>query len=214
MGRFDPRARDYDDQDRNTGNSCSKRKRLSKEGEKEQGETENPQSNREKTSKKSRWGPRMEGNFQVQGQKIARGSITQSESSSSAPSEDSSDENVHEPTDQSHSVSNVIAPEQNESSFVKRGKIQLNSEEGVDDFDLEDPKTENLPLFEAEHQTAMEVSRLPIRKAAKLWDLAPFLVKNLEEDEYENFFPIQALVIPDVIASERHAHIRNRVREW
>ena len=51
---------------------------------------------------------------------------------------------------------------------------------------------------------------MPIREVAKLWKLAPFLVDNLEKDEYNTFFPIQALVIPDVIASERHAHIRNR----
>jgi ATP-dependent RNA helicase DDX51/DBP6 len=59
-----------------------------------------------------------------------------------------------------------------------------------------------------EIQAALRISKLPIQQAATGWRIAPFLVKNLERDGYDSFFPIQALVIPDVIASERHAHIR------
>jgi superfamily II DNA/RNA helicase len=81
------------------------------------------------------------------------------------------------------------------------------TDEGMDDFD----ETEEINVQKnPEVENALRLSKRPIREVAKLWNLAPFLVKNLEEDEYDTFFPIQALVIPDVIASERHAHIRNR----
>jgi ATP-dependent RNA helicase DDX51/DBP6 len=59
-----------------------------------------------------------------------------------------------------------------------------------------------------ELQAALRLSKLPIQQAATGWRIAPFLVQNLERDGFDSFFPIQALVIPDVIASERHAHIR------
>ena len=58
----------------------------------------------------------------------------------------------------------------------------------------------------------LHMSSLPIREAAERWKLAPFLVDNLERDGYKSFFPIQSLVIPDVIASEHHARIL-RVRD-
>ena len=62
-----------------------------------------------------------------------------------------------------------------------------------------------------EIQAALRSSQLPIRQAAKLWNIAPFLIANLEKQGHKTFFPIQALVIPDVITSERHCHhIRNR----
>lgn len=60
--------------------------------------------------------------------------------------------------------------------------------------------------------TALYMSSLPIRQAAEMWGLAPFLVDNLEKDGYESFFPIQSLVIPDVIASDHHSRIL-RVRD-
>jgi len=43
-----------------------------------------------------------------------------------------------------------------------------------------------------------------------LWKLAPFLVDNLKKNSLHSFFPIQAMVIPDIIESERHMHIRSR----
>jgi ATP-dependent RNA helicase DDX51/DBP6 len=61
-----------------------------------------------------------------------------------------------------------------------------------------------------EIKSALRMSSLPIEEAAKIWRLAPFLVDNLKRDGCQQFFPIQALSIPDVIASERHAHIRAR----
>ncbi|EEC46778.1 predicted protein, partial [Phaeodactylum tricornutum CCAP 1055/1] len=50
----------------------------------------------------------------------------------------------------------------------------------------------------------------PIDQAATAWKIAPFLTNNLKRDGFANFFPIQALAIPDVIASERHAYIQAR----
>lgn len=67
-----------------------------------------------------------------------------------------------------------------------------------------------LPLWKnisnSEIQTALALSEMPIEHVAKGWKLVPFLLNNLRRDEYQHFFPIQALAIPDVIASERHAH--------
>jgi len=59
-----------------------------------------------------------------------------------------------------------------------------------------------------EIRNALHVTTLPIREAAESWKLAPFLVENLEREGFGHFFPIQALVIPDIIASERHFYIR------
>jgi len=61
-----------------------------------------------------------------------------------------------------------------------------------------------------EIECALRMSNLPIHVAASAWNLAPFLVTNLKNDGYDHFFPIQSLVIPDVIATERSAHIRAR----
>jgi ATP-dependent RNA helicase DDX51/DBP6 len=55
-----------------------------------------------------------------------------------------------------------------------------------------------------EIQRALYMTTLPIQEAAKRWGLADFLLQNLQRDGYQNFFPIQALVIPDVIVAERH----------
>lgn len=59
-------------------------------------------------------------------------------------------------------------------------------------------------------QAAQRIAQLPIDEAAKGWNMAPFLVENLRRHNFEHFFPIQALAIPDVLASERHAHLRAR----
>jgi len=117
----------------------------------------------------------------------------------------------------------VIAPEQMfPAAGVKRRRTGM-TDEGLDDFDVEDRQavgsktdegavnlTDQQRLHNAEISTALQLSRLPIRDAAKVWNLPSFLVSNLERDGYENFFPIQSLVIPDVIASERHSQIRVR----
>jgi len=154
------------------------------------------------------------------------------ESSSSAPSSDdesseapstsdessldSDDETIKHVVNPSEEVEEpsmkVIAPEQKYTGLeTKRHKIKMTSE-GIDDFDQDDSQDniESSGRKNNEIETALKISRISIREAANLWKLAPFLINNLEEDEYDNFFPIQALVIPDVIASERHAHIRNR----
>jgi len=128
-------------------------------------------------------------------------------SSSSAPSSD--DESVEGGGDAEEPVLKVIAPEQKYSGIGTKRKRKNKSDEGMDDFD-ETQEEVSSQEQSAEVKTALKLSKLSIRDAAKMWNLAPFLIKNLEEDEYESFFPIQALVIPDVIASERHAHIRNR----
>ena len=119
----------------------------------------------------------------------------------------------------------VIAPKQ-APPYIKKKNLGL-PDEAFDDFDIDvelldsnvnaldvsaDAKSEvrddsQLP---EEVRTALHMSSLPIEEAAAVWDLAPFLIDNLKRDGYENFFPIQSLVIPDVITSERHAHIRAR----
>jgi len=73
------------------------------------------------------------------------------------------------------------------------------------------PSTTTIPTAAAvpdEIRKALYMSSLPIRQAAKQWNLAPFIVDNLEKEGFDHFFPIQALVIPDIIASERHSYIR------
>ena len=55
-----------------------------------------------------------------------------------------------------------------------------------------------------EIERALEMTRLPILEAARRWGMADFLVRNLRANGHEHFFPIQALVIPDVIVAERN----------
>jgi hypothetical protein len=59
-----------------------------------------------------------------------------------------------------------------------------------------------------EIKAALKIASLPLEQAALVWKLAPFLVENLKRDGFQHFFPIQALSIPDVIASERHYHVQ------
>ena len=149
--------------------------------------------------------------------------------SSSMPyssSDDDDDESSFDeaPSQPSSSALKVIAPEQSfPAAGSKRRRAGL-TDEGLDDFDMEESgqagatadgekiatMTDQQRLHNAEISTALKLSQLPIREAAKIWKLPPFLVSNLERDGYENFFPIQSLVIPDVIASERHSQIRVR----
>jgi len=55
-----------------------------------------------------------------------------------------------------------------------------------------------------EIERALKMTRLPIVEAARRWGMADFLVRNLRSNGHEHFFPVQALVIPDVIVAERH----------
>ena len=55
-----------------------------------------------------------------------------------------------------------------------------------------------------EIERALEMARLPIVEAARRWGMADFLVRNLQSNGYEHFFPIQAMTIPDTIIAERH----------
>lgn len=101
----------------------------------------------------------------------------------------------------------VIAPEQKYGNEWKKERRDT-TKEGIDDFD----ENTAVPSSNQDRfvQNAIRMTKLPIREAALLWKLQPFLIQNLELDGYQHFFPIQALVIPDVIATERHMHIRNR----
>lgn len=146
---------------------------------------------------------------------------SESDSSSSVPT--SSDESKYL---QNQSTLRVIAPKAPE--ITKNRNIGM-ADEGFDDFDVDtelldtninvteevdndalDNSERNEVELPQEIKTALHMSSLPIEEAAKAWDLAPFLIENLKRDGYKQFFPIQSLVIPDVIASERHSHIRAR----
>lgn len=131
-------------------------------------------------------------------------------SSSSVPSS-SSDDGSDNSDDDNTPAFKVIAPEQKIKSIdITRKKLDTTNE-GIDDFDHDDNNSKQQSTNQSnEIQKALRMSKLGIKEAAKIWKLAPFLVDNLEKDDYKSFFPIQALVIPDVISSERHAHIRNR----
>jgi len=149
-----------------------------------------------------------------------------SESSSSVPSSDKSDDEGELGLNQKLSTSaynttlKVIAPEQKgcDAGIVHRKRSNL-IDELIDDMGGDDDDTlnpsglnfyNNATQKSKEIEIALKVSKLPIQDAAKIWNLAPFLIQNLEQNGFRSFFPIQALVIPDVIASERHLHIRNR----
>ena len=148
--------------------------------------------------------------------------------SSSVPTS-SDDENTHAST-----TLKVIAPFQPPSDVSrKRDKMRIGTEEtdeAIDDFDADFDIIENSAAQpstdggeggsttpssssqrrDAAANRALRLSQLPISEVAseKYWNLPPFLIQNLREDSYEKFFPIQCMVIPDVIESERNAHIR------
>jgi len=127
-------------------------------------------------------------------------------------------------------IPKVIAPEQKFDSKTLRSQTNRYhlDDEGIDDFDdIEDVKASiesnkdqltassstnptNLSLLSSELTNARDASCMTLQQASDMWNLAPFLVKNLELNGVKNYFPIQAMVVPDVIASERHAHIRSR----
>jgi ATP-dependent RNA helicase DDX51/DBP6 len=84
---------------------------------------------------------------------------------------------------------------------------ELISDEPVNDHDLSPELSE---ISHHDLQMSFKISQLSIEQAANGWQLAPFLVENLRRDGFKHFFPIQALAIPDVIASERHLHVRSQ----
>jgi ATP-dependent RNA helicase DDX51/DBP6 len=124
----------------------------------------------------------------------------------------------------------VIAPETDGALSSKKNLSAKITAEAFDDLDLTDDawhassssKKKNSPLEEIkdgdeydesqpaasdptdEIERALDMTRLPIVEAAKRWGMADFLVRNLRSNGHEHFFPIQALVIPDVIVAERH----------
>jgi ATP-dependent RNA helicase DDX51/DBP6 len=112
----------------------------------------------------------------------------------------------------------LIAPETSGSSSTDKKLNTKLAEEAFDDLDITEELIQDNVKEDGEEpvdptdeiQTALYMSKQPIHEAAAGWGLAPFLVENLKQDGYNNFFPIQSLVIPDVIAAERHAHIRAR----
>ncbi len=191
MGRFDPRAEAELQQ--NVQESNKSKKSIHKKSSQEKGDFS--VEGLESHGKVEQPGAESDGN--------CSSSVPSSdESSSSAPSsEDEVDDEDQEP------AMKVIAPEQEYVGIGTKRKRNNLTDEGMDDFD---ETQENTKVHSPELENALRLSKLPIKDVAKLWNLAPFLVRNLEEDDYNSFFPIQALVIPDVIASERHAHIRNR----
>eukprot|EP00978_Attheya_sp_CCMP212_P017740 scaffold47753_cov58-Attheya_sp.AAC.8 len=211
VGRFDPRAEGEDFQAKKTKKKKKNSERLqNNNGPKKQ--RQKPPSGDRKPRKRQRDAPIIE--------PVHEGGYN-SDSSSSVPSSSES-ESDDEPSKNTPSLK-VIAPEQKLTAGTKPN-ANLPSE-AVDDFDFEDEDDLGLNAKggkefgrkdttgskpSAEISMALHMSTLPIDKAASLWKLAPFLVENLKRDGYEHFFPIQSLVIPDVIASERHAHLRAR----
>ena len=118
----------------------------------------------------------------------------------------------------------VIAPEAPSTATSKQKKLNTKlNEEAFDDLgvdldavieeDVQDEEEVNPSILPPptvdfdptdEVQRALHMSRLPIEEAARRWGLAPFLVSNLVEEGHAHFFPIQALVIPDVILAEEY----------
>ena len=165
---------------------------------------------------------------------VSIASNTSNSDSSSVPSS-SSDEEDDNPLDLQQSTLRVIAPSQPISEDVRNRdkKTQVQEDEAIDDFDddydiIEEgssstnqqqntDSTTKSPLiiskatkYDSAANRAIHLSKLPISQVASssYWNLPQFLVNNLKADSYTNFFPIQCMVIPDVIESERNAHIR------
>ena len=134
-----------------------------------------------------------------------------SASSSSVPSSSGSDESDTSSEEDEDSVSDmprvaIIAPEQPQIGVaLKKRRRDYLSDEAIDDLGVDDV-TRDVKI-NSNIRNALKYSSMNIDEAARCWKLPEFLIKNLKEDNYQNFFPIQCLVIPDVIASERHSHL-------
>jgi len=137
-------------------------------------------------------------------------SNTSESDSSSAPSS-SDDDDDEQPT-----TLRVIAPSQTVSNAAQMRDKKI--DEAMDDFDTTayESNLDNTKSGSTTHRdnasirNALRLSQLPIDIVAssKHWNLPPFLIHNLTADSYKTFFPIQCMVIPDVIESERNAHLR------
>ncbi|KAL7514798.1 hypothetical protein ACHAXN_012119 [Cyclotella atomus] len=142
--------------------------------------------------------------------------ITQESSESNSSSVASSEED--KPNEPQITLK-VIAPSQPAAKDSKRRQKshQGFEDEAIDDFDADfdiietEAKTDtpNTPT-DVTAARALRLSKLPIEEVAsdRHFNLPPFLLKNLRADSYTNFFPIQCMVIPDVIESEQNAHLR------
>lgn len=141
--------------------------------------------------------------------------------SSSVPSSESDSSSVvegeehHEPP----TTLKVIAPFQPPTKDPKRSQKNKGFEdEAIDDFDadfdiIENETKTNTAAFVPIDTTAaraLRLSKLSIDEVAseKHFNLPSFLLRNLQADSYTNFFPIQCMVIPDVIESEQNSHLR------
>ena len=133
------------------------------------------------------------------------------------------EESSAESTGKDLSNMKVIAPEVKIPSITRGGdRKAVGASEAFDDLDLiiaseedthelvEDDGGEDNDLTSEEIANAMAISKLPIAEAAQCLQLAPFLVENLRTAGFTSLFPIQALVLPDVVHSERVPHIRAR----
>jgi ATP-dependent RNA helicase DDX51/DBP6 len=142
--------------------------------------------------------------------------VYQDSSDSSSESDDDSSK------DQQPTTTLRVIAEEAKPSASQRHHLLTNAtaDEAFDDLDIEPDVLENHDSVEADEEgnsglseevrTALNMSSLPIEEAAASWKLAPFLIANLKRDGYENFFPIQSLVIPDVITTQRHGYLRAR----
>lgn len=150
------------------------------------------------------------------------GHDTDSSSSVPSSSESEDDESSTAVVDnKSKSTLKVIAPAQPiaaDPRKANRKRRDQEEDEAIDDFDADFDIVENtaasskdetaLTAANSAAKRALHLSQLPIEEAASTWNLPQFLVSNLKADSYEHFFPIQCMVIPDVIESERNAHLR------
>jgi hypothetical protein len=152
------------------------------------------------------------------------GHDTDSSSSVPSSSESEDDESSIAVVDtKSKSTLKVIAPAQPiavNPLKANRKRRDQEEDEAIDDFDADFDIVENtatsysskdettLTAANSAAKRALHLSQLPIEEAASTWNLPQFLVSNLKADSYEHFFPIQCMVIPDVIESERNAHLR------
>jgi ATP-dependent RNA helicase DDX51/DBP6 len=231
VGRFDPLAEERKAKEQKiSSKKASKSKRKEGRGKRKAGSGEAVVDNNDDVSKSKK--------SKAQTNNLSKGDEEDGNSSSSVPSSssDSDSSSVPSSSDDEDSPSKksttlrVIAPSQpiSDNAQKRDRKKQLGAaeDEAIDDFDADfdiiegtqQPSSSDttksglssLSAHDAAAIRALRLSQLPIAEVAsnKHWSLPSFLIKNLEADSYQNFFPIQCMVIPDVIESERNAHLR------
>lgn len=210
VGRFDPREEDREKKLRKRSRHDKQKRKRTEEVSSDHDQRNPKQSSSARDSDaKTKSRKKVEKSNPAQGQKIEKTSTLR-----------------------------VIAPETQGPVSLQRNLTTKLSEEAFDDLDIVDDvvmregedhssEEDNDPMENqvddptnseadikadptGDIQLALHMSQQPIQDAARRLGLAPFLLKNLERDGFEHLFPIQALVIPDVIAAERHAHIQAR----